>query len=129
MRSIAISNIIVVSLLVLGMSLPGRVAADVEAGKKAFVKCQACHTVEKDVNRIGPSLYGIFGRKAGTLVSYPNYSEQMKASGVVWDEEAIGTLVKNPRTFIPKTKMLFVGLKDDAEIANLLAYLKSVQPQ
>ncbi len=53
----------------------------------------------------------------------------MKASGVVWDEEAIGTLVKNLRTFILKTEMLFVGLKDDAEIANLLAYLKSVQPQ
>ncbi len=85
--------------------------------------------VDKDVNRIGQSLYGIFGRKAGALASYPNYSEQMKASGVVWDEEAIGTLVKNPRAFIPKTKMLFVGLKDNAEIANLLAYLKSVQPQ
>ena len=102
-------------------------AADLEAGKKAFIKCQVCHSVEKDVSKIGPSLHGVFGRKAGTLASFPGYSDPMKASGITWDEKTIAEFLKNPRTYIPKTKMLFIGTKDDAEISNLLAYLKSVQ--
>lgn len=102
-------------------------AGDAAAGATTFIKCKVCHTVEKDVSKIGPSLHGIFGRKAGTLASFTNYSDPMKNSGVVWDEKSIAEFVKNPRTFIKNTRMLFIGLKDDQEIANLLAYLKSVK--
>ena len=105
----------------------GAAAGDAEAGGKTFIKCGVCHAVEKDVSKIGPSLYGVVGRKAGTLASYPNYSDQMKASGVVWDENTIAEFVKNPRTFIKNTRMLFIGLKNDQEIANLVAYLKSIK--
>lgn len=105
----------------------GAMAGDAEAGKRAFIKCGVCHAVEKDVSKIGPSLHGVIGRKAGTLASYPNYSDQLKASGVVWDEKTIAEFVKNPRTFIKNTRMLFIGLKDDKEIANLLAYLNTVK--
>ena len=100
-------------------------AGDVEAGKKTFVKCSVCHTLEKDVSKIGPSLHGVFGRKAGTLASYALYSEAMKNSGVVWSEETIRELVKAPRTYIKGTRMIFLGLRDDEEIAGLLAYIKS----
>ncbi len=127
MRSTSFKGVVPPLLVVLGAVLAGQVAAaDIEAGKKAFIKCQVCHSAEKDVSKIGPSLHGVFGRKAGTLASFPGYSDQMKASGVVWDEKTIVELIKNPRVFIPGTKMLFLGLKSDAEIANLLAYLKSV---
>ncbi len=105
----------------------GAAAGNAEAGGKTFIKCGVCHAVEKDVSKIGPSLYGVVGRKAGTLESYPNYSDQMKASGVVWDENTIAEFVKNPRTFIKNTRMLFIGLKNDQEIANLVAYLKSIK--
>ncbi len=108
-------------------STAGAMAGDAEAGKRVFIKCGVCHAVEKDVSKIGPSLHGVMGRKAGTLASYPNYSDQLKASGVVWDEKAIIEFVKNPRTFIKNTRMLFIGLKDDKEIANLLAYLNTVK--
>ena len=105
----------------------GAAAGNAEAGGKTFIKCGVCHAVEKDVSKIGPSLYGVIGRKAGTLASYPNYSDQMKASGVVWDENTIAEFVKNPRTFIKNTRMLFIGLKNDQEIANLVAYLRSIK--
>lgn len=105
----------------------GAAAGDAEAGKKVFIKCQACHAVEEGVSKIGPSLHGVIGRKAGTLTSYPGYSDQMKASGVVWNENTIAEFVKNPRTFIKSTRMIFVGLKNDREIANLIAYLKTAQ--
>ena len=75
--------------------------------------------------KVGPSLYGVFGRKAGTLASYTLYSDAMKASGVVWSEETIRELVKAPRTYVKGTRMIFLGLKDEKEIADMLAYLKS----
>lgn len=102
-------------------------AGDAEAGKKVFIKCQACHAVEEGVSKIGPSLHGVIGRKAGTLADYPGYSEQMKTSGVVWNKDTIAEFVKNPRTFVQNTRMLFVGLRNDQEIANLIAYLETIR--
>ncbi len=103
-------------------------AADAEAGKKVFVKCQVCHTLEQDVSKVGPSLYGVFGRKSGTLASYALYTDAMKNADVVWSEDTIRQLVKEPRTFIKGTRMIFLGLKNDREIDDLLAYLKTAQP-
>lgn len=98
-----------------------------ENGKKVFVKCGACHSVEKDVSKVGPSLHGIIGRKAGTLASFKSpYSQAMKDSGIEWTEENIAKFLKAPRSFIKGTRMIFIGLKDDKAIADLLAYLKSV---
>ena len=120
-------GIVLLLLVAFGTSLAEQSVADLEAGKKAFIKCQVCHTVKKDISKIGPSLHGVFGRKAGTLASFTAYSEPMKASGIVWDEKIIAEFLKSPLTYVPKTKMLFLGFKDDTKIANLLAYLKSVQ--
>jgi len=103
-------------------------AGDAEAGKTVFIKCGVCHTLEKDVSKVGPSLHGVFGRKAGTLASYALYTDAMKNSGVVWDDDTIRQLVKQPRTFIEGTRMIFLGLKDDKQIDDLLAYLKTAQP-
>ena len=102
------------------------VAGDLEKGQKTFVKCGICHAVEKDVSKIGPSLYGVFGRKAGSLESFPNYSDAIKSTDIVWGDETIRELLKAPRTYIPGTKMIFLGIKSDEEIDNLLAYLKTV---
>ena len=102
------------------------VAGDLEKGKTTFVKCGICHAVEKDVSKIGPSLYGVFGRKAGSLESFPNYSDAIKSTDIVWGDDTIRELLKAPRTYIPGTKMIFIGIKSDEEIDNLLAYLKTV---
>lgn len=102
-------------------------AQDVAAGENSFKKCRACHVIDKDQNRVGPSLLGVVGRKAGT---HPNfaYSKAMLdagAAGVVWDEATLAKYLKNPKDMVKGTKMSFAGIKDDAEIANLIAYMKT----
>lgn len=99
-------------------------AADIEAGKTVFNRCKACHKLEEGGHTtLGPSLHGLWGRKAGTLEGY-SYSEAMKNSGVTWDDDTLAKYLRDPKTFIAGNKMAFPGIKDDTEIVNLLAYLK-----
>ena len=68
---------------------------DPAKGKQIFAKCQVCHSIEKGVNKIGPSLHGVYGRKAGTLEGY-NYTDAMKNSGFTWDETSLGHISDQP---------------------------------
>jgi cytochrome c2 len=101
-------------------------AADVQKGKRVFNKCKACHTLVADKHRIGPSLAGVFGRKAGTATKY-KYSKAMKKAGgggLVWTEETMAAYLVKPRAFIKGTKMTFAGLKKPTDITNLMGFLK-----
>lgn len=108
---------------------PALAEGDAEAGKKVFNKCKACHAVGDGAkNRVGPHLNDVFGRTAGTAEGY-KYSKAMIAAGedgLVWDDAAMAEYLANPRAMIKGTKMAFAGLKKDADIANVSAYLKSV---
>lgn len=97
-------------------------AQDVEAGKKVFNKCRTCHVTDQEQNRIGPHLVGLFGRTAGTVEGY-NYSDAITESGIVWTDETVGAYVADPKGFIPGNKMTFLGLEEEQEIQDLLAYL------
>lgn len=99
-------------------------ADDIKEGAKVFNKCKTCHLADKPDHRVGPSLKGVFGRKAGTAPGF-KYSKQMQESGVVWTEETIAKYAADPKGFIPGNKMVFVGLKKKDEIEHLIAYLKS----
>lgn len=98
-------------------------AGDVEAGKKVYNKCKACHQVGK--NGAGPHLDGVSGRKAGSLEDY-QYSAKLKEAGFVWDDEHLDKWLENPRKLVPGTKMVFMGLKKPEDRANLIAYLKTL---
>jgi cytochrome c len=81
-------------------------------------------TAEK--NKIGPHMVGLFGRKAGSVAGF-KYSPQMQGSNVVWDEKTIDTYITDPKKFIPGNKMVLAPIKDAAERADIIAYLKQQQ--
>jgi cytochrome c len=97
-------------------------AQDAEAGQKVFNKCRACHVVDQEQNRVGPHLVGVFGREAGAVEDY-SYSSAMEESGITWDDETIAAYVADPKGYVPGNKMAFVGLDDEQEIQDLIAYL------
>ena len=108
-------------------AVPAHAEGDAAAGEKVFAKCKACHEVEKGVNKVGPTLKGLIGRKAASVEGY-KYSEAMLAKGaegVVWDEATLTAYLPDPKAFVPKTKMAFAGLKKPEEVADVIAYLKA----
>ena len=99
-------------------------AQDAAAGEKVFAQCRACHQIgETAKNLVGPELNGLIGRHSGSVVGF-TYSEANKNSGITWDEAVFSEYIQNPRAKIPGTKMVYAGLKNEAQIANLTAYLK-----
>jgi cytochrome c len=100
-------------------------AADLDNGKHKFAQCRSCHTVAQGApNMTGPNLWGVFGRKAGSLNSFA-YSDGMKAAGWTWDAARIDKWISDPRGNIPGTKMTFYGIKDAKDRVDVVAYLKS----
>jgi cytochrome c len=98
-------------------------AQDVEAGKKVFVKCAPCHSIGPGAkNKVGPEQNGLIGRKAGSVEGF-NYSEAMKNSGITWDEASLDEYLADPKKKVPGNKMVFPGIKDELQRADLIAYL------
>jgi cytochrome c len=97
---------------------------DAAKGEKVFAQCKACHVAEAGVNRVGPSLWGVVGRKAGTVAGF-NYSNANKSSGVTWSEDVLFTYLEAPQKFMPGTRMAFAGLKKPQDRADVIAYLKT----
>ncbi|WP_296535562.1 cytochrome c family protein [Rhizorhabdus sp.] len=114
--------------LVMGLatSAAAAPAGDPIAGKSVFAKCAPCHSVIADQNRIGPTLSGIVGGKAGTVTNYA-YSPALKASGIIWTMPELDAYLANPRARVPGTRMFFAGLSKAEDRANLIAYLAKPQ--
>ena len=100
-------------------------SGDASRGQRLFSQqCRACHTVEKDgATLVGPNLHGLFGRKAGTAAGY-SFSEAMTKSGIVWDDTTLAEYNRDPKGRVPGTKMMFNGVKQPAQVDDLVAYLK-----
>jgi cytochrome c len=99
---------------------------DAAAGKTVFHKCTICHSITEGQNRVGPSLFGVVGRKAGTVPGY-NYSDAMKNSGKTWDATTLDIYLTHPREVVVGTKMAFGGIPDEVDRTNLIAYLTTVK--
>jgi len=90
------------------------------------MQCRTCHVMDPGVNRMGPSLAGIIGRKAGSVDGF-NYSPAMAESEITWTPEKLYQFLENPRRVVPGNRMAFAGVRNDQERANLIAYLKDAQ--
>lgn len=102
-------------------------AGDPVHGQQIFQRCGACHFIDKDANKVGPSLKGVFGRKAGSVAGY-SYSKAMSdagAGGLVWNETTLPGFLASPRKTVPGTRMAFFGLTNQADIDDVIAYLKA----
>ena len=104
-------------------------AGDAVAGETVFKKCMSCHAVGDGArNKVGPVLNGVVGRTAGTFPEY-RYSEAMVAAGtggLVWTPENLAKYLAAPKEFVPGNKMAFAGLKEQADIDNVIAYLATL---
>jgi cytochrome c len=107
------------------IAAPAWAEGNAARGERLFnQQCKACHTLEKGgASTVGPNLNGLFGRKAGTEGGYQS-SDAMKKSGIVWDEKAVADYLKDPKAKVPGTKMVYIGLKQEAQQQDMIAFLK-----
>ena len=105
--------------------LAGAAFADGDAarGEKKFGDCAACHKLEAGANNVGPSLHGIFGRKAAEIADF-RYSPAIKRSAIVWTPEMIDKFVADPQGLVPGNRMPYAGMASAGDRADLIAYLQ-----
>jgi cytochrome c len=119
-----------VSLRILGAlgvatiaSATASLAADAGRGEQLFVECASCHTLEKGVHNVGPSLSGLFQRKAGSFDDY-RYSPAMKRSNITWTAEELDKFIADPQMIVPANRMPYAGMTNATDRADLIAYLQ-----
>jgi cytochrome c len=118
-----IRSFLIGSAILVGLAAPAR-AQDAAAGEKDFMVCRACHQIGPGAKiAVGPVLNGVVGRKAGTFPGYA-YSPANKDSGIVWTPEELDKYLTNPQAVVPKTKMIFPGLKDDQKRKDVIVFLE-----
>lgn len=99
-------------------------AGNAARGERVFnQQCKTCHSLEDGPSLTGPTLHGVFGRKAGTAPGFESSPEMIK-SGIVWDETTLAEYSRDPKAKVPGTKMVFNGIKQAGQLADLVAYLK-----
>ncbi len=104
--------------------LTGVAHADGDAvrGEARFQDCAACHRLEAGANNVGPSLHGIFTRKAAEIADF-RYSPAIKRSGIVWTPETLDKFITDPQALVPGNRMPYAGMANASDRADLIAYL------
>jgi cytochrome c len=100
-----------------------RADGDVARGEKRFEECATCHSTERGVNNVGPSLFEVLGRKAGAIENF-RYSPALKSSNITWSLQTLDKFIADPQADVPGNRMPFAGMPDAADRADLIAYLQ-----
>lgn len=99
-------------------------SGNAEAGKRIYIYCQSCHSInEGGANKVGPNLYDIVGKPAAQVEGFV-YSDALAGSGVEWTPQALDQWIARPAQMVPGTTMLFAGVNDMQQRADLIAYLQ-----
>ena len=109
-----------VALLAAGSA---RADGDAARGQAKFGDCAACHKLEAGANNVGPSLHGLFARKAGEIADF-RYSPAMKRSGIAWTPEVLDKFIADPQALVPGNRMPYAGMANAGDRADLIAYLQ-----
>lgn len=120
-------HVATLAALVWGLSVaaPVSAAGDAQRGAQLANQCVACHSFAPGRHLTGPSLAGLWGRRAGSAMGFTRYSEALKTSDVIWDAATLDAWLRDPAALIPGNSMPFRGMPDAAMRANLLAFLKA----
>lgn len=112
--------------LAFGLAAPARADGDPDNGKTIFQRCALCHSNVAGKSGIGPTLFGVVGRHSASVADY-TYSPAMKAANKTWDAATLDQYLTNPRAMVPGTKMIFPGLPDKDDRADVIAYLATLK--
>ncbi|MGA7071995.1 c-type cytochrome [Bradyrhizobium sp.] len=120
------SIFVAVALAGVTLSFSAYAAGDAAAGKSVFNKCAICHSPAPGKNGVGPTLFGVVGRKSASVDGF-SYSDAMKAANKTWDEATLDAYLTDPKAMVPGTKMVFPGLPKPEDRANVIAYLETLK--
>ncbi len=120
------ASAVLIALLSLSNGNDAAAVGDPKRGAQVFHACMACHSVKPGEHLTGPSLAGIWNRKAGTLEEFQRYSDALKHANVVWNEATLNKWLANPEQLVPGTSMTFPGVKEGKDRQDVIAYLKAV---
>ena len=120
--AIRVTVALFITLLLIGAA---RADGDAARGEAKFQDCAACHKLEAGANNVGPSLHGIFERKAGELADF-RYSPAIKRSGIAWSPETLDTFITDPQAVVPGNRMPYAGMANPGDRADLIAYLQKM---
>jgi cytochrome c len=101
-----------------------RADGDAARGEAKFQDCAACHKLETGANNVGPSLHGVFTRKAGELADF-RYSPAIKRSGITWTPETLDKFITDPQAVVPGNRMPYAGMASASDRGDLIAYLQN----
>jgi cytochrome c len=110
-------------LMTLAQAGAARADGDAARGEVKFQDCAACHKLEAGANNVGPSLHGVFTRKAGELADF-RYSPAIKRSGITWTPETLDKFIADPQAVVPGNRMPYAGMANAGDRADLIAYLQ-----
>jgi cytochrome c len=102
-----------------------------ESSQVAFNnRCRTCHSIKASDNRMGPTLHGVIGRKAGSLSEFVGFSQALKSSGIVWDADTLNKFIENPDSLVPGNNMKpYPGITDEGERTQIVDYLASLSAE
>ncbi|MBG1231387.1 c-type cytochrome [Aestuariivirga litoralis] len=122
-------NIIYLGFALIFSATAAHADGDAVKGEQVAKMCEACHSFTDKTNKVGPSLVGVFGRKPASFEGFA-YSDGFKKFGestAAWDDATLDAYLKAPMVVVPGTKMAFGGVKNDAQRADLIAFIKTKQ--
>ena len=120
-------NLVLAALMIGGLATQGAHAhGDPVHGNSVFAQqCSVCHSALPNKNKMGPSLFGVIGRKAGSIDNF-SYSDAIKNSSLKWTEDVFEAYIAAPNKLIPGVKMYYDGLADAQSREDLAAYLATL---
>jgi len=127
MKNMKPMHALLVAVCALTMASHAMAAGDAKKGADVFAgECSDCHSPKEGKAKKGPPLFGVVGRKAGTVADF-NYSDTMKQSGITWSPDKIDLYITRPKKLVPGGKMKYDGLDDAAARADVIAYIQSLK--